>query len=161
MIVVAVPVDGFQSHGRMVHVQHFELSIFIASVKNQLLVVYPFQCVGHDVLRLDVESFFVPPTVLQHDGLDLGCRIGYLQHAIVYLHVHLLMRSVDVDVCIGHHLHLDTSERFHDHEARRQDFLVVVVFVENREAIVPTHLQSASFVGYLQLIVGVERFRVD
>src|SRR5574344_2747127 len=101
----------------MVYIQHLELVIFIASRENKITVVCPNQFVVGDIVWLDVHHAVVPPSVLHHYGAYLSSGVGYVDIAIADTESHLLIRFVDIYICIGSYIHRHPHQWLHDHEA--------------------------------------------
>ena len=155
LIVLAIPGNVVDTHGGMTHIQHLELTILVARIEDELAVVAPFQTVAGGDVGLYALAHIALLMVLHHYGVNLRIGVGNGQAAIVERHRYLLVTHTGVDIGVRGAAQAQAHTLLGNHKLGYQYLAVVVVLVQNIQAIVATHQQLAAVVGQLQLVVGV------
>jgi len=161
LIVVPVPLNMVKPHSGMLDVQYFELMKLIAGIEDELTVVLPRSPLMIQQVRGDIDAGIVFTPVLHDDGVKLFVRIGDGQVVIIDRESHLLMAGIMVDVSIRRGFKPHRHERFYDIKLYFKQSLVVIVFIEDGQAVVATELQLATVVGQAELVVGIEHGGID
>ena len=136
-------------------IQHLELAILIAGIEYELAVVGPLQSVegGHIGLHATFDVALL--VVLHHHGVNLFIGVGNGQLAEIKGHRQLLVALVGINIGIGGGTETKLHALLGHHEFGYQHLAVVIVFVEHMQAVIAAHLELATVVGQLQLVVGV------
>ena len=161
MILFAVPAYPLQAHGGVRGVEGLKLMILVSTGEDKFAVMVPCHAVGPDILWLGVVDTVVPPSVLQHNGLDLRGWRRDTVGAEVETDAQLLVTVIDVDVRVCRLRHRALHRLFRHHETSLEHRRVVVILVIDRHRVVATEFQSAPVVGQCQSIMGVECVCVD
>ena len=98
LIVASIPIYGVYSHGWMVGVQKFKLSVFVARIENQSSHMLPTHFPRTQVVGFRVDDSIVPSSVLKHYDVQL-VGMSDSQLAVIQFHFQLLMVLLDIYIC--------------------------------------------------------------
>ena len=135
-----VPGYAVEAHGGVAGVEHFELVVFITRFEDELSIVLPGKPGGHNIVGTDILLYVVLAPVLHNEGLQLLVRVGYSECIEAYLHLHLLVSLVDIDVGVSGDAEADAHQQLGNSELHDHHLAVFLIF-DDVEAVVTALFQ--------------------